>query len=600
MKHPWLSLIVSGIVLILLSLLLLPSVEVEEIAPAGAGALVKISDPINIIEKMAGSELVRTMARMPALEPIAYLLTNWEKIKEETFFYSALLFFFKDVHVAIPADLSRYSLNEMPFTTYLDLGMAGRLISMVSRLGIFAQSRSYFRHRGHLMYHKGNQAAVFIRNMVILGSEKAVISAIDTYEGGKPSLQDNALRYEKSLNLVDSQADISVMLLSRSYFRAAESPEIFFDPRALISAPAVEAAVVNISIEDDGFYATLELQPFSGKVISRYTQDQQIPFKTLVLPDDGTMLYAAIRVEDPAAFGTLLLDTLSGDKNVKALRRKMASLILNSFLEYVDREMAVVIDADNPGKMPTMVLQVTDAEKVRAFFDKMAKAEMAKTSLLNRALGENGQELLEMLAENPTPANVEKLLNLLPVNLHAEVRLLAEKLREGAVSPDQVGLDEQRIGLFGYGWYWRMIEGNLILAPMPDLADRYEKNLQAGKPPKEFSVDNPAVPTDGSLVAWFNLAQVLNRLDPEREKPASWLAAKHPHVVVGVKSDTDRFVLAMQLPLKLDLTTFEARGSIGWKVAFYVLGALLYVLLAFCLLIFTAAVWNLLVVRRRR
>jgi hypothetical protein len=195
-----------------------------------------------------------------------------------------------------------------------------------------------------------------------------------------------------------------------------------------------------------------------------------------------------------------------------------------------------------------------------------------------------------LLSRSKTDAELDQALHLLPAERRLEIVMLARKLRQGGVSLERIVLDPQRIGMFGRALHWRIVGEYLVLAPLPDLADRYATNLAAKKVVPELAQQAKKVNLDGPFLAWINLGAPLAASDPTNEHLASWLAARHPRLTVGSNVTDERIEFQARLPLDLGLHRTELNISFWWRGGVYVLRVLGWLLLAFCLYVVVKAI----------
>lgn len=593
MKSRLLIIFVTGLLLIPFLWVLMSNVSIEEVVPAKTGALVRVDRPMDLAEKIVSARFVQDLAKQPKMDVLAALLSDWSGMRNKPTFLTAVNFFLKAVYVSAPSDLTRYGPMEMPFTTYFDLGLLGRAFSLMSTIGTFGGMGQVSTHRGHKVYVKNNvKAAVFFRNMMIQGPQSGVLKALDAYHGGGAALDEHAERYRRVVEMADQQADLQLMILSRSLFRPAEETQSFLDPRKFLSPAAIDGAALNAYFDDDGISVKMEIAAVPGKSVSPYTLDKPQQFATRFLPDEGTTLYAAMRVERPAALGNLLYEYFSGDQQVKKFRQKLVMLMLNTFLEYAGNELAVLVDENVTG-LPTVVFEMRDPEKITQLLDKTAQSEQARANALNLPVREDGQTLADSLAKGIPDEELDKLLQLVPADQRDEIKLIAKMIKDGLINADEVTLDNKRIGLFGRAMYWRVQGNHLILAPTPVAAERYRLNLQAQKMREKVEQAADAVPLDGPWLFWINLSPLLEKIDALGEEVTSWLTAKHPQIVVGSAAGSDRLTLVAKLPFDLGITNVKLSVSEGWTALLFAVQALFVLIAVVLAVVFLRALFQL-------
>jgi hypothetical protein len=327
----------------------------------------------------------------------------------------------------------------------------------------------------------------------------------------------------------------------------------------------------------------MQMTGMPGKILSPLTNDKPQAHATVCLPDEGTYIYASVRVARPSALAPVLLSMVSGSQNMQPLQKKLVTLLLNSFLENTGDEVALALDFDTPGGFPTLLFQVRNMPEMKKILDRMAQSEELRRNALNLPVGANGETLLQLMARSPGTDELTQALRLYPAEQRAEIVALANKIRRGAITPDQIALDPQRIGMFGRALHWRIVDDYLVLAPLPDLANRYATNLRAKKALPELSANEKPITLDGPFLAWINFAAPLALADPTNERLPSWLAARHPRAVVGSKVTDERLQFDARLSFNLGVRATTLKTSTLWTGLLLLAEGLGFLLVAYCL-----------------
>jgi hypothetical protein len=366
------------------------------------------------------------------------------------------------------------------------------------------------------------------------------------------------------------------------------------DPRGFFRASAIDAATANLTLTDDGVKLRLAIQPVAGKLVSPLTVSTPGPFTTRTAPDDGTLLYAALRLERPTELSAVLLEMLGSDE-MKSLKKKLTLLMLNTFFEYTSHEFAILLDEDLRGEFPVLVFELAKPDAMLELLAKLSKTAESQTSLLSMPYGPNGETLAALLAD-AAGGESAAWLDKIPASQRPQIETLAKKIRAGLLDPKKILEDSQRIYMFGRSWHWRLGGNRLILATLPEHAERYLQNLTSGPAPKEMQDGAGAAPLDGPVLAWVNLASVLGKMFPDPEHPLNSLAAAHPRLAIGATTADGRFELRGAVPIALGLG--KPPGFSTWYVALHVMQYAGYLLALFCLYVAVRAVLTLATRRR--
>jgi len=565
-------------------------IEIQQILPSGVGAVVMLHHPIDSVEKAAGSEFLGTLSKKQDMDQLKNVLNFWESVRGREPIYTLYQLLFKKVYFSVPADLTNLAENQSIYTMYVEMGFVGKLVSFFGNQGFFRFADQVAQHRGYALIRRKNDVVADVRNFMIIGRMTHVVQSIDAFEGGISSLQDSEERYHKSLDVIDDSADVSAVLLSSAYFRKGDSDEHLFDPRLFLSAPAVERAVLNLFLEDDGLSARLIVQAKPGKLVSPYTIDKPGEFRTITLPDTDTFLYAALRLERPAELSTTLFNMFTADQEVSKLRQKLTILLFNSFLEHMGSEIAVAMPYEDLLGFPVIVFEVKQTEAVKQLLDKYAKVKDAQTAMHDLVMDDVGKKLVETILTTENQQQAKALLDKVPAEQRAQVETLLGKMREDGATFAELEKDRRQINLFGRTLYYRLVDDHLILAPTSEAANRYEKNLAAKVMQPEFSADTRQAPIDGPYLGWINLAAPLAKSDPTGESYTGWLATRKPHLLIGSQMNDGKMIVTAQLPFEMGLTAVEAKASIPWLLILFGGGLVLTILFLFLVYVFLKAV----------
>jgi len=575
-------------------------IEIQEILPSGVGAVVMLHHPIDSVEKAVGSEFVGTLSKRQGMEQLKDLLNFWENVRGREPIFTLYQLLFKKVYFSVPADLTNLARNQSIYTMYVEMGFVGQLVSFFGNRGFFRFSDQVAQHRGYALIRRKNDVVAYVRNFMIIGQMTHVVQSIDAFEGGISSLQDIEERYHKSLQVVDETADVSAVLLSSAYFRKGDSDAHLFDPRLFLSAPAIERAVLNLYLEEDGPSARLVVQAKPGKLVSPYTIDKPGEFRTITLPDADTFLYAALRLERPADLSTTLFDMFTADQEVSKLRQKLTVLLFNSFLEHMGSEIAVVMAYDELTGFPVVVFEVKQTEAVKKLLDKYAKVKDAQMAMHDLVMDDAGKKLVETILTTENPQQAEALLAKVPADQRAQVEMLVDKMRSEGTTLAELENDRRQISLFGRTLYYRLVDDHLILAPTSEAANRYEKNLTAKVVQPEFGADARLAPIDGPYLGYLNLAVPLSKSDPQRENYAGWLATRKPHLLIGSQVNDGKLIVTAHVPFEMGLTSVEANASIPWLFILIGGALVLTILFVFLVYVFLKAVAAIVLPREKR
>ena len=565
MKRPWLRLILPALFLVVVGWLFFTSLKIDQAFPPNTAAVIQFRSPLELADKICGHDLVRSLVKLPELKEAEGFLVDWNKLRSRSDLLTAALYYIKSAGLLILPDKSPNSQSRWPFVIYCDLGWLGRTASAAGALLPNSGKPSY---RGYEIHRTGEFAACLVRNLVLAGPEANVRLAIDAVEGGSGRATEALDRYKKTLALADRQADLTAIILDRSIFQAPPEKKGGFDFRSFLSAPAIDQAAMNVYLGHDDLSVRLALVPVPGKTISPLTLDRPGRFISFPLLDERTLIYAAIRVERPTALSPLLLDALSGDREGQKLRQKLAMLMLNTFLEYSGHELAVMFDDQYPAGLPTLVFQIPEPEKALEAMNKMTKSSDASNNVLNFPIGEGGLTLAQTLKNKISQSELEKLLTLLPPDQRMEVTDLARRIRDGSLQPEEVIMDPQRIAFYGHALHWRLADHLLILAPLPDLAQRYQHNFDANQPLAWLAGQNPPVPLDGPFVGWINLAGLIAGISEDRQLWMGPVAEGQPRLMIGTRAQEKQLEITVKLLSSWRANYEPINASVSWLTLF--------------------------------
>lgn len=573
MKRPWLKLILAALLLPVVLYGFVGYSDIGDLAPSNTEVLVAMPKPLQVLERVIDSELLATVASQEGGKGMSRSRQFWAGVKKYGVLLEGARHFVKSLYVAVPHNPTPGFSQTQLATYYVDLGFAGRVLSDVTKFGVIRLPGQPSFTAGYRVFLQPPLAIAFVDNFLVLGHINNVMGSLETLAGQTPTLNAAGDRLSRMQHLVEDDAQAAVFVFSRALFRAPSELSGRLDPRAFFKASAVDLAVGSVHLTEDGAAASLKIVPVPGKVVSPFTPEKTGSFSTAALPDDGTVVYAAMRLDRPADLAPVVLEMLDTSGQVNKLRRKIALLGLAKLMEYAGPEIAVVTDEDLGLQKPVFVWRVSQMEPLREFLENLSRNAASETAVLNTPLGPDGSLLGDLLMQAPNDEAIGNLLLQVDPAQRKAVAELAEQLRDKKIDLATLLAESQRLSVGGSTYFWRLSEERLLLSVDRNLVDRFAKNLAAGKLPPEFADEKSGIPTDGPVLAWINLVPWLNELATGLEHPAAKIAARRPHVAIGSRSDGTDLELVARLNVDIGLAPVTPR-NLPWAAVFWILKGL--------------------------
>jgi len=577
-------------------------------APKDAAIVVELHRPLELADKLLNSDIYARLfppaavplksapkkaplaEAMPA-DPLSAYPQRWRDLGDYSFARAAIQFAMKSCRFVLTPTLGPAEKPVLTPAFFVDGGFLARLAGHLMPSGFLPAPKS-FDHHGRRIFVVDEFAFAFFDNYVVLGLTDDVRATVEAIVAGRLAKGENRDRYRRALALADKHADAAAIFLDDSLFRPAPNVAHGFDPRAFFPGGAVDLAVANVWLKEDGPRVRLVLSPYPGKMVNPLTITAPGEFLTRPLASDNVAVYVAARLERPAELSALLLDLLADSDEMKSLRKKLAMMMLDTFFGYTGHEFAIVLDSASaePGNFPVCVFQLSKEHDMLDLLAKMSKSGDEAAEVLSLPLGPEGKPLSEAIDDLKDDAKLAELLAKVPADHRAALESIARRVRAGQAPLAAVERQAHRVNMFGRDWHWRITKSMLILATSAELADRYQNKLEHYSPPPLLQNDSPYVPIDGPFLAEASLAALLGKT--AAGGPAANFIELAPRLVVGGKYTRSRLTIFGAIPVRLGLANVYDGGLFWLSLLYGSRGLLLAVALA-CLALAVRAAYLL-------
>jgi hypothetical protein len=561
-------------------------------APAKTAVVATVNRPFNLADKVFDSEMLRKLfppssagEADPQAEAVNALRAAWTSLKDRSFVVAAARFFVKSVRVAwtpVPAPDGHPVLTP---ALYVDGGFLARLAGLLMPRGLFPGPAKSFAYRGRRVFVADAASFAFIDNFVVIGPIEYVRAALDGLAGGSLARGDNGERFRRSLALCDRRADVSAIFLDMDLFRPARP----LDPRSFFAAAAIELAVANLELHEDGPRVQLALQPLSGKLACPLTTLTPGEFVTRALTGgDDVPVYVAARLEQPGALSAQLLDLLADPDDMKSLQKKLALMMIDTFFGYTGHEFAIVMDAGK-ADFPVCVFQLAKEKEMLELLGKLSKGSDSQPPLLSEPLGPGGKTLADSLEDLKDDAKLHEILAQAPSDKWTAIGELAQQVRSGHFNLEKLAQETHRVYMFGRSWHWRIARGLLILATTAEAADRYRTKIDLGAIAPLLQNGAAYVPVDGPFLAALDLRTFF----ADRTSlpgPLARAVGFMPKLAVGSRYSGFRLTIAAVAPSQLGLGA-PTQVGLFWMTILHGLRGLVVAFGLFCLALAGRAAW---------
>jgi hypothetical protein len=564
----WLKIFFAALFLLAPLYVFLGYSDIGDVAPSNTDVLVIVNDPIELTDRVLATDFIDIIRRLDSAKTFDAYLTLWGRLSSTEWAYSLARRVVKTVYVAVPHDRAPNVEGVGIATFYVDLGLAGRVLSDLAQVGLFAPPGEVILHYNQRVFLQGPLAVAFLDNFAMFGARENVLASVGTLAGQELSLNATADRLARMQKLAQADAEVTALIFARQMFRPGDQGVGGFDPRAMLRAAAIDLAVLNVDLQPGGAAIDFRIEPLEGKVISPLTVEKTDAFATASLPDAGTVLYGALRLDRPADLAPMLLAALDKHGRLKKLTRKFALLMLKNMLQHTGQEMAVAYTEESPD-LPVYAFRVTDAAAMTEALAKLSREARKQVDALSQVVGPAGETIADQLSGLENKEGLQQLLAETPASLATKIESLAGKLDGNLRDVARWIQDAQRLSVGTSDYYWRMVGDTLLLSASPRLVDRFEKNLAAGNTPAALVDPDHDVPLDGPVLGWINLVPTLDKLTTSLADPAAWLAAKRPHLVIGSVTDGTDLTLRGFLSAEIGLRPRSPEGIV-WRIGFWV------------------------------
>lgn len=393
--------------------------DIDEIVPQDVGGILVLNHPLDLVIKVADSDIAEDLRQIESLKPMFKMLDQLYIHKSKLGLATLIS---PIIYVVIPPDLVQRVGQRMPFTTYIHLGRLSKVIKLFGIEKIAKKEMRPIRFHGQTMFVEDDHAWTLLNGFLVFGEEDGVMNAILCAKGDMASLNTDSRSIEQAKSSFATDADISFYIITKEFFER-KSESFALDPRILIDSKAFSIASGNFYFESDRITADMTIFHKEGKLFLPYTLDNKSTYGLRRFLSDELFLAAGAKLERPSELSESFIGMISGKtSHASKLVAKLTRLAMNYFLDSIGPEVGVIIP-NFQDKTPAIVMQIKDsAQASNSILKLSAKNDSAKelAKLLNVTV--------EQIQEEP-----EKISELID-QLTDEVKKDALKLLEEAKS----------------------------------------------------------------------------------------------------------------------------------------------------------------------
>lgn len=564
--------------------------DLDRLAPADTGILAIVQRPTELLVKLDGARLLRLLAS-PAREDDTEAAASQEAaFVDDPLTMGFLRYFVKKAYVRLPREWSAARQLERQVTVYADLGLPGRVISLLARCGWLAITENRTVYHGYPIFLEEAAAVAFADNFAIIGPEAQVRASLDVLDGSVPALDTDGDDYRLAEESLDPSADVSLLIFGRDLFRPPLAKAGRFDPRLVLNPSGIRCGAADLTFDARGVRGRLVLAAAPNLDVAPMLHDQPGEFATASLADEQTTAYLGFRLGAPTGLTPILLDLYDPLREQDKTVRALAQWLFDTLLKHLATEMALLAPPEQSGAEPVLIARIADQAEVRRLLARKTTITGVSSRhawLFAAPRRENGPSLAEDVLALKSVEELDALLAEIPAENRGEVGLMAKKViggteefrRKFLIDSQSIWRQNQR-GPVAY-WHWRFAGDFLIVAASSELAEEYRRKLEAGRIPETMTGER-FYPVNGNVLARLDLTGPLRKLKSNRMLRIQDLLEQRPQLFLGARKDGANLVVAGEAPLRLNVP--EAVNGEQWVLIFKILHGLAYVLMVLSLL----------------